>query len=465
KTGCKTCKLRRLKCDEARPACHRCLYSGRVCAGYGVWGGGSIHTHFNDYMPTYWRSSALSQHNPEVSLLEMSREDKAIFDFFCKCPTLKISGMFKSDFWDHLLIQTSTVEPAVFHAVLAIGSAYRARIVRFETRAPNDSTSLQSTVQLHKSLSLQHYNKAIQQLYRLLERNDASSLRVAAATCVLFICLEILQRQRQSLERHYHYGAVLLQEIRKLPRQPDDKHLSQAFTRLSLHLDLFFHHSPSLRTASCTHISELSTSIPPIFNSVRSARLSLEQLLIATLDLEGQIEAADSDTSEASADIMRKYAVLQHSMSVWKEAYHCSTKSVFAKFSILELISVRLLRNYHTMASIILGTCLSRSRQISYDAFTSSFASILSQFEEVLSLIGWYEPNVLSPSICGDNLEASFSLDMGSLPPILFLALKCRDPAIRRKAIHMLEMCRHREGMWTGPMLSRVAAKVMALEE
>lgn len=35
RTGCKTCKVRRLRCDEARPACVRCTSTGRLRDGYG----------------------------------------------------------------------------------------------------------------------------------------------------------------------------------------------------------------------------------------------------------------------------------------------------------------------------------------------------------------------------------------------------------------------------------------------
>lgn len=34
KTGCLTCRLRRVKCDEERPMCHRCLAANLECAGY-----------------------------------------------------------------------------------------------------------------------------------------------------------------------------------------------------------------------------------------------------------------------------------------------------------------------------------------------------------------------------------------------------------------------------------------------
>lgn len=33
-TGCATCKLRRIKCDEARPQCRKCTKGKRTCTGY-----------------------------------------------------------------------------------------------------------------------------------------------------------------------------------------------------------------------------------------------------------------------------------------------------------------------------------------------------------------------------------------------------------------------------------------------
>ncbi|OAA73155.1 Zn(2)-C6 fungal-type DNA-binding domain protein [Cordyceps fumosorosea ARSEF 2679] len=34
RTGCLTCRVRRIKCDEARPACQRCIRAWRPCGGY-----------------------------------------------------------------------------------------------------------------------------------------------------------------------------------------------------------------------------------------------------------------------------------------------------------------------------------------------------------------------------------------------------------------------------------------------
>jgi hypothetical protein len=34
KTGCRTCRIRRVKCDEAKPNCQRCQIFGVNCDGY-----------------------------------------------------------------------------------------------------------------------------------------------------------------------------------------------------------------------------------------------------------------------------------------------------------------------------------------------------------------------------------------------------------------------------------------------
>jgi hypothetical protein len=32
--GCRTCRMRRVKCDEAHPSCSRCTKAGKICLGY-----------------------------------------------------------------------------------------------------------------------------------------------------------------------------------------------------------------------------------------------------------------------------------------------------------------------------------------------------------------------------------------------------------------------------------------------
>ncbi|KAI0439377.1 hypothetical protein F4803DRAFT_564580 [Xylaria telfairii] len=56
RTGCVTCKRRKVKCDEAKPNCARCTKSGHRCAGYEDWGAAA---------DPQARSSSSSKHTPD----------------------------------------------------------------------------------------------------------------------------------------------------------------------------------------------------------------------------------------------------------------------------------------------------------------------------------------------------------------------------------------------------------------
>jgi hypothetical protein len=49
------------------------------------------------------------------------------------------------------------------------------------------------------------------------------------------------------------------------------------------------------------------------------------------------------------------------------------------------------------------------------------------------------------------------SMDTGLLPPLFFVALKCRVPHLRLKAIDLMTSCPHREGLWCRASLVQVA--------
>ncbi|KAH7304246.1 hypothetical protein B0I35DRAFT_151623 [Stachybotrys elegans] len=452
KTGCQTCKVRRVKCDEARPICLKCTHSGRICSGYGVWGGGSFHAPINvNDLSNHHRTTALGRYNTGLELVNKTDEEKRAFEFFCRSPSLKISGMFKSKFWDLLLVQLSLSEPVVFHALVAIGSSFRG------SRAKEPLA-----VQRDDRLSLQSYNRAIQQIGHLLKQRDPHSIRVAAVTCILFICIEMLRRRQTMVAKHYHYGLELLQEVQK-QRQPIDKLITDAFSRITMHLNLLGQTSQTLYG-----IPSLPGPIPVLrsndtFPTLDSAKDALEHLWTSVFELQGQAEQIGLEKTSVPPDLVRRQTNLRVQLSTWKDMFHESMRTTLANPTAMELIKSRMLRSYHIMAGIVLGQCLS-GREIAYDAFTPDFAAMLSQVIETLRLSGCYgvfQPG--QPKIC--DADGSFSLEMGGYPTIYFIAMKCRVPRLRRQAIRLLRGARHNEGIATGPILYQIACKIMSLED
>jgi hypothetical protein len=93
-------RIRKVKCDEARPSCIRCTSTGRKCDGYA----GQPY------------ATALSA----GVKLHVSVSEYRALDFFCRRVAAAIAGTLDPEaFWTRTVHQASQNEPAVRHAVVA----------------------------------------------------------------------------------------------------------------------------------------------------------------------------------------------------------------------------------------------------------------------------------------------------------------------------------------------------------
>lgn len=63
------------------------------------------------------------------------------------------------------------------------------------------------------------------------------------------------------------------------------------------------------------------------------------------------------------------------------------------------------------------------------------------------------------------HIKASFSTDLGIVPPLYVVATKSRDRVLRRQAIQLLRSSARREGMWDSELAARIAMWVVDIEE
>ena len=221
KSGCRTCRysphpyfslqsvssslprIRKVKCDEGRPACLRCLTTGRVCDGYGVWGGGG-----NFYGAR--QPSILSQPPLSISVLAASTEEKRYYEWFTCRTVKKIPGFFVLTFWNTLLLQASLNEPAVLHAVLTLSSVHKREILVGKVQGGSDDETVPFE---QEQFMLSQYVKAIGHLQPHFENKEKGSVRVALITCVVFICLEFLRGHFRTGQKHLENGLKILREM------------------------------------------------------------------------------------------------------------------------------------------------------------------------------------------------------------------------------------------------------------
>ncbi|RYC81753.1 hypothetical protein BFJ63_vAg15344 [Fusarium oxysporum f. sp. narcissi] len=229
RTGCITCKVRKIKCDETRPCCRRCTNTGRNCDGYAPQG----------RQPTPAAHLAVT-----CQYLRTKTECRGL-QYFCEVAAPRLLGPKSPYFWTHLVMQLSESEPVVKHSLLAISSLY-------------ETQEAQKTPPAMPSLALHHYNSAIQGL------KTTQSDVLALLGCILFTCIELLQSNNGTAIRHCAHGIAIMERCNNPWAR---EHLVPIFRRISV--------LPLLFGSDSTELSRsivLGFVIPSKFDSLEDAQ-------------------------------------------------------------------------------------------------------------------------------------------------------------------------------------------------
>ncbi|KAL6918991.1 hypothetical protein FSST1_003017 [Fusarium sambucinum] len=125
KTGCRTCKIRKVRCDEQKPACDRCTSTGRVCDGYASPSPPSASPSSISQSPSPQRHNSP---NPTVDLKlvlpRQSPDEVRSYTYFLEVTAPSLAGSFYADFWLSEVPRVCLSDPAIWHAVVSLGSAH-----------------------------------------------------------------------------------------------------------------------------------------------------------------------------------------------------------------------------------------------------------------------------------------------------------------------------------------------------
>ncbi|KAK0108521.1 hypothetical protein ONS95_003326 [Cadophora gregata] len=494
KTGCRTCKIRRVKCDESRPLCRNCFSTGRKCDGYGVWTTGTINIlttkevvpvvqtvspqSSNDSSPEPMNISFLVK-LPGLVSAQLNDEERLCFDFFRSTTIVKLPGLFYSHFWQELVLQACVLEPAVLHAVIALGSAHR---IEEETLRPRGAISLFDRTELSRRevFTIQEYSKAISHLRNRKTEDKTASLRVVLITCVLFVTLDLLRGEYGNAMTHTQSGWKLMRELQsggsdKATCQPEvdmssncttvDESLSESLSCLSVQSALFGCNTATshLEISQPTPLSDIK--IPSRFRNMSEARRSFNSVLGEVLALSQKCRSFDFSGTTYPPDMSSRQVCLQSAIASWKMAYSRSRDALTRQANNEHtVLGVFLLRVFLTMTSIMAETALCRGKQTIFDNYTSHFTSIITQTLHLLRRSA-HKKMEMRARFNDWERAADFIADVGLLPFTYYTALKCRVPWIRRQAIALLLATPIREGMWDSFIMGNVAREVMIAEE
>ncbi|KAH7246672.1 hypothetical protein BKA59DRAFT_501576 [Fusarium tricinctum] len=403
KTGCRTCKARKIKCDEGKPACKRCILSRRVCGGYQ----GTVAEH----SLTWYRPNQLSAGD--------QKEGRA-FQFFTEMVGPVLSGPTDSYFWTHLVMQFSHFEPTMRHAVLSISSLYEefARGSRI-TRQICGST-----------FAVSHYNSAIKQV------KSASDEQTILVLCVLFICIEYLQGDFDAALQHSRHGIMILNSSSR----PDwaCQYLVPIFRRLSIIPLLFGAATPPVRLPP---LIGFETPLPSKFDDTRGAQIAIDDLMVRTM--ESLYDGNDDKT--ALATLLDEWEIKMNDL-----------EDTLPQAATADKYAICGMRFKYKIANIYIQKA-SPHTEMWWDQHLSIFQDAVKLAEEAFRLSTAPEYQRLSP--------LSFSFEMSWLPMLFFIVLKCRDLETRLKGLSWLgQLGPAKEGLFDVGTLYRIGRRLVELE-
>ncbi|CAF3571781.1 unnamed protein product [Fusarium graminearum] len=458
KSGCKTCKLRKVKCDEGRPACQRCLSTGRTCDGYGIWGGGSKDL----------AAKQIPRSNPATILASLNTHEKLYFDWFKRRTSTKISATFSSGFWNTLVFQAGSREPAVMHALLALSSAHKKGVV--EMGAHRNSPGAEMNQQ--EQFTLQQYVKAIGHLQPHFSAKDRASCRVALITCIVFVCLEFFRGHFATAQLHLKNGLDILAHMQGLHdassgilalkpcQETTDTWIVEALSRLHIQVELFrhlYHHScVILRPASYPQ-----DTTPDRFDNLNDAWKGLELVYNQIFHLTHRARQQQHIT--ATEQLSQQLLITR--LAQWQLIFQefLSSRPGGPNRDMAKAFQV--VRIQYAMVNIMADTCIHNNEMV-YDSCTDKFILLIQE------LTGLWESSThdytledeMPLHVMATCMPRSI-IDLGWLPALYFTAVKCRVHRIRIEALKLLRTSPHREGIWDAHIVACVAKKVIELEE
>ncbi|KAL9105992.1 MAG: hypothetical protein Q9227_008900 [Pyrenula ochraceoflavens] len=470
---------RKIKCDLTKSECLKCTSTGRKCPGYPP-----LQVQWQDpYLPKTSKPPVAPLAAKSVSAgIDGNDEELRAFSYFLEYGQHQMAGFFTSSFWNRMVLQAAHFDSGVRHAVVALSSLYE----RYEARNITLQTLEKGTGEV--DFSLRQYNKAITKLLEASNKKDnRSRADVNLATCVIFICIEILQGHAASAMTLVANGLKMLRDLQEKTKgdasneSRDQKYPAISCVPLEAYDDLF--RSLNIPTTEALtesnafprHRSELTQpDFTKPFSSLAEAREALDfSWYVWVLPRRVNVWCTLSVSGGIDPIHAPRYQFLH--------AQWCRSFEGFLAQHEHELTSrkdqraLMLLQAHRRVVTIILAlqSPQCNSAPQFWDRYNDIFGEIIDLCEKVVEMDFPKQPSSINPSSSTSSStppapqtsKRSFSLDVGILAPICCVVYKCRHPTLRRRGLNLMRTVNRVEGIWDCRLAANLLGHLVDMEE
>lgn len=433
------------------------MSNGRVCEGYGIWGGGSTRasTSGNDKADEAENLPIISaggfSRKPTTYILprmKLKEEEVNWVEWFQSRTIAKMQGPFVFPFWNNLVIRASLHEPSVFHAMLALSSLHKKlSIGAFAPGPERDGDKLDL-------FSLRHYTKAINELLQpQITGKNKAVIRSTLVACNLFIHIESMCGRLKTANRHLESGIKLLPHLVEYTgsnREPADTWLIGIFTRMN-HAALQLGQGYVLDTPP---IANVERPIPWTFETLSQGRDIMDAILNQVVYL----------TAHPGENPVEQQDGIKADLAAWFSAFKACQITLKGSLGPLPVLAYGVLLFHYSIVKMMADTCLREpGDEMVFDAYTSEFVSMVTHATHFVKLVAAVHrsSDPIFKRIIG---RVNFTSDIGWCPHLYHTALHCRVSSVRWRAIELLRVTHSREGIWDSCLVAAAAQEVMLME-
>ncbi|KAK8091333.1 hypothetical protein PG994_000838 [Apiospora phragmitis] len=488
-------RRRRIKCDEAKPNCLKCIKHSGSCEGYQ-----DKPRVTTNRAEKESRKAGSGQSRASVTtfillprvLRESAFSTQAEQEYFSVWYHAKDFGgsLFPNRLFTTSIAQIGSQEPSVRYAIIALGCMKLALAGELSSGTLKKAKS----ESFHYRQALIHYGKSLGVLRK--SAPGECCLRNTMMCCILFIAFEALCNNKKIVVKHISHGVALVHQYldatgnindemarRSSVDNAVDNELIQMFYRLDCHsrsINIF--RNPGNKLEAChtpctTH--EISQPAPSAFKDPGEARQSFvaTQHLLANLSRHMTHFCASytTDAEETTTDIIgvrgRAYSLalrnhcLIHLLG-WGRAFQPlfdrARKSRHVapdEHRQVLYLRVEYLWTYCSIVTARFEDCESVTR------CTPHFQEMVRLADRLLSR----GISLSSPNAARDNKKnvspEPFAIEEGLVLALFISAIKCRDDRTGRRAVDLLARHQARNGLFDSRECHALAVWSLALEE
>ncbi|KAI5861543.1 hypothetical protein GGS23DRAFT_611541 [Durotheca rogersii] len=420
-TGCITCRIRRVKCDEAKPECRRCQAFKRVCDGYlseavaiprrrlahavrNLSVVGPVSRALSPLVVAHASSSRASLPSSPSGW----NRDLIFFDLF-RHSTAPSTGTFSlSSFWYRQLLQLAHSEPAIWHAAVSIGALHQNLDLEFSGRT--DGVLVRT--------AMLHYGKAME-----LAKDLNSPSKVLALSIALISSANLLYLF-SDISNHLIAGLRILREASL--ENLETPHLAEVLTRMDINAMTF---------------SDSQSPYP--YADALSLRGVGDGMLRENEDILSYGQA-----TSALFVLLRRLILLDESL-----AYGLYLPSEFHAHLHHDDTSIARLniRFWHVFLRLAIRS--------SFTGNETRWDAQLSYMERMANL------GAAIARLLRERAAPSLSLEPGVIASLFFLAHRCRHPVLRRRVLVTLQRIKRQEGNWRSDVAAMVTEQIIRTED